>query len=410
MPVTLLNWIVPSTILLCGTGFIAIRFLGFATSRWGYALCSLALGYTLMLFEVDRFSPFKQIVEDGFILLSIIWACRLLNDRLKLKSSLLFDIALMVSSTVMIAISLVVFKSVRLETLFVQTCCAIALWRASLPFSRLARTKADRLLAVVFLLFAMLMTFQCLLYLAAPQTSDAVGAWRASVGGNLVQYTGLVGCVTLAFSVMVATTWDAIEKYRRHANTDPLTNLLNRRGLDALLLSSRGRQFRSEPTAVILADIDDFKAINDRFGHPFGDTVIVRFGALLKVHAGPHGCVVRLGGEEFGVLLPGVPLDDAIAVADMMRRIFQAERWSQNGITGQFTASFGVTLVKDRESVAAAIERADHLLYDAKRAGRNRVVGQHGLSLDTEDDRQAFAEESARHHVPPRRAANENAR
>ena len=385
MPVTLLNWIVPFTILLCGAGFITIRFLGFATSRWGYALCSLAIGYALMLFETERFTPFKQIVEDGFILLSIILACRALNDRLNLKSSLRFDIALMASSTTMIAISLMMFKSVRLETLFVLACCALALWKASLPFSRLAKTKADRLLAATFLLFSMLLTFQGLLYISAPQTGDVVGAWRSSVWGNLIQYTGLVGCVVLAFFVMVATTWDAIEKYRTHANTDPLTNLLNRRGLDALLASSQGKQFRKGSTAVILADIDHFKAINDRFGHPFGDVVITRFGTLLKAEAGPQSCVVRLGGEEFAILLPGILPDDAMSVADRMRRRFMVERWLHTCKADQFTASFGVALAKDREPIATAIERADRLLYAAKRGGRNCIVGDQQLSVDVED-------------------------
>lgn len=410
MPVTLLNWIVPSTILLCGIGFIAIRFLGFATSRWGYALCSLAVGYAVMLFETERFTPFKQIVEDNLVLLAIILACRALNDRLNLKSSPLFDIALIATSTVMIAVSLMLFKSVRLETLFVQACCSLALWRASLPFSRLARTRVDRLMAVTFLLFSLLLTFQCLLYLAAPQTGHVVGAWRASVWGNLIQYTGLVGCVMLAFVVMAATTSDAIEKYRAHANTDPLTNLLNRRGLDAMLTSSRGKPFRNGSTAMILADIDHFKTINDRFGHPFGDIVIMRFGALLEAEAGPHGCVVRLGGEEFAVLLPGVLLDDAMAAAERMRRMFMVERWSQAGSAEPFTASFGVALVKDREPVATAIARADRLLYAAKRAGRNRIVGEQDLAINKEDGREVLAGRLAQQDGRLRRAANENAR
>lgn len=409
MPITLLNWIVPVTILLCGMGFITIRFWGFTTSRWGYALCCLAIGYALMLSETEHFTPIKQIVEDGFILLGIILACRALNDRLKLKNSLLFDIALMASSTTTVAISLVMFKSVRLETLFVEAFCALALWSSSLPFSNLARTTADRLLAVTFLLLSMLLTAQCLLYIAAPETSHVVGAWRSSVWGNLIQYTGLIGCILLAFSVMVATTYDAIEKYRTHANTDPLTNLLNRRGLDALLESSRGKLFQNESTAVILADIDRFKAINDRFGHPFGDLVLTRFGALLKNQAGAQGCVIRLGGEEFAVLLPDILLDDAIAAADKMRRTFMVERWLQTGTEGQFTASFGVALVKDREPIVTTIERADHLLYAAKRAGRNCVAGEHDLSVDNEDSLQGFVGKTGHQEAPLWRVGNENA-
>ncbi|ODU77179.1 GGDEF domain-containing protein, partial [Novosphingobium sp. SCN 63-17] len=387
MPVTLLNWIVPVTILLCGAGLISIGYLGFTTARWGHALCVLAVGYALMLFETDRFTPFKQIVEDNFILLGILLTCRALQKRLNLKSSVPFDVALMVSSTTMIAISLVIFQSVRLETFFVQACCALALWTSALPFSKLARTRADRLLAATFLLFSMLLTFQCLLFIAAPDIDHVVGAWRSSIWGNLIQYTGLMGSIMLAFAVMAATSWDTIEKYRAHANTDPMTNLLNRRGLDALLASPRGRLFQNGSTAVILADIDRFKAINDRFGHPFGDHVITRFGAILEAQAGPKGCVVRLGGEEFAVLLPGSSLDNAVATASRMQRAFALERWLHIETDDQFTASFGLALVKDQESIADAIGRADRLLYAAKRAGRDCIVVDHCLSTDCKDCR-----------------------
>lgn len=349
MPVTLLNWIVPLTILFCGTTFVAIKFWGFSTARWGYALCLVAIGYTLMLFETERFTPLKQIAEDNFILLGIILAGHALKARLDLKSCVLFDIALMSASTMMVIISLVMFKSVRLETFFVQACCTLTLWARGLPFSRTARTKGDRLLAVTFLFVAMVLTFQCLLYIAASNIEHAVGAWRSSIWGSLVQLTGLVGSVMLAFAVMIATTWDTIEKYRAHANTDPMTKLLNRRGLEAFLASGRGKQFRNASTAIILADIDHFKAINDRFGHSFGDQVIARFAALLQVHAGSHGCAVRLGGEEFAILLPGVHLDEAVAAADRMRRTFLVEHWLQSGTSSQFTASFGVALMRDRE-------------------------------------------------------------
>lgn len=123
-----------------------------------------------------------------------------------------------------------------------------------------------------------------------------------------------------------------------------------------------------------MADIDQFKAINDRFGHSFGDLVIERFGTLLQSHTTVQGCVARLGGEEFAVLLPDTNLDDAIATADNMRRSFAAEHWPRDGRESEFTASFGVTLVEVGEVLSTAFERADQFLYAAKRSGRNRVA------------------------------------
>lgn len=399
MPITPIDWIVPAGIMMCGLAFIGIRFLGFSTARWGYSLCFLAGGYALMLIELEWTSPFKQIAEDNFILISVILACRALNDRLNIRSSLRFDVGIVVVCTAMIIVALTLLKSVRWETIFVQACCAVTLWIGTIRFSKVATTKADRLLSWTFLLFAALLTLQCLLYMAAPNAGEKVGAWRTSVLGNLVQYTGLIGSIVLAFAVMIATSLDAIEKYRRTADTDPLTNLLNRRGLDSLLASPRGRQFMGPSTAVILADIDHFKSINDRFGHSFGDLVIMRFGSLLQACAGEHGCVIRLGGEEFGVLLADSPLEEAIAAADAMRRQFETERWTQSGAHGVFTASFGVTLTMDGEPIEAAFERADQFLYAAKRAGRNRTAGGRYSVADGEQDGLVFVH-PARHPGP----------
>lgn len=321
MPVTLLDWTVPVAILLCGLIFIAMKFLGFATARWGYALCCRGIGYAVMLFETNYATPFKQIVEDNFIVASAILACRALNDRLQLKSILAFDVAVLLTSTIMVSISRTMFDSARLETLFVQACCALVLWNGYTRFSKLAATKSDKALSFTFLLLAMVLTGQCLLYIAAPEPEHFMGAWRTSVWGNLIQFTGLIGSIILMFSVVIATTYDVIEIHRGYANTDPLTKLLNRRGFDALLTSAGGKRFKAASTAVILADIDHFKAINDRFGHSFGDIVIERFGALLRSHASAEGCVARLGGEEFAILLPDTSLDDAIATADKVRRV-----------------------------------------------------------------------------------------
>lgn len=399
MPVTPIDWIVPAGIMMCGLAFIGIRFLGFSTARWGYSLCFLAGGYALMLIEVEWTSPFKQIAEDNFILISIILACRALNERLEIRSSVRFDVGIIVVQTALVILALTWLKSVRWETIFVQACCAITLWIRTIRFSRIAATKADRLLTWTFMLFAALLTLQCLIYIGAPNAGQEVGAWRTSALGNLVQYTGLIGSIVLAFAVMIATSLDAIEKYRRTADTDPLTNLLNRRGLDSLLASRRGTQFTGPSTAVILADIDHFKTINDRFGHTFGDLVIMRFGALLQARAGEQGCVIRLGGEEFGVLLPDSPLDEAISAADAMRRQFETERWPQSGPDSAFTASFGVTLTLDGEQIEDAFERADQFLYAAKRAGRNCTVGGRYSVADGEEDGLVFVH-PARHAGP----------
>ncbi|KGD92305.1 diguanylate cyclase [Achromobacter sp. RTa] len=376
MPASLLEWSVPAAILLCAIGLCAARFVGFNTLRWGGALGSLGTGYAIMLVQASELSPYKQAVEDAFILGGVILACRALQSRRGRQPPCYIDVAVLLASTAMVIVSVVLFSSAKLETFFVQACCALVIWRATLPFARQVETTSDKVLTAAFLFIALVLTGQCVLYLAAPTPLLAMGEWRTSVWGTLIQYTGLLGSIALTFAVFIATSYDAIEKYRRQAHTDALTGLLNRQGLDTLLASVSRRPFSDNagPTGVIMADIDNFKRINDVFGHAFGDMVLARFGALLRPKADAHICAARLGGEEFLLLLHGENLESATAIAEEIRANFVAQRWAPHAPNSRFTASMGVTLVQAGEPFANALKRADDLLYTAKRRGRNCTV------------------------------------
>ncbi|CAB3838320.1 hypothetical protein LMG26842_02196 [Achromobacter dolens] len=376
MPVTLLEWSVPAAILMCAAGLCAARFAGFHTLRWGGALGCLGAGYAVMLVQASNLAPYKQVVEDAFILGGVILACRALLSRRGRQIPLHFDVAVLLASTAMVVVSVALFASAKLETFFVLACCALVTWRTTLSFAKQAATTSDRVLAATFLFIALVLTGQCVLYIAAPAPMLATGEWRASVWGILIQYTGLLGSIVLTLAVFIATSYDAIEKYRRHAHTDALTGLLNRQGLDSLLATVSGRPFTEgeTPTALIMADIDNFKRINDRYGHPFGDMVLARFGALLRPHAQARAHAARLGGEEFLLLLPAADLERAAAIAEEIRADFAAQRWAQHAPDSRFTASMGVTLMQAGEPFASALKRVDDLLYTAKRRGRNCTV------------------------------------
>jgi len=376
MPATLLEWSVPAAILLCAFGLCAARFVGFNTLRWGYALGCLGIGYAIMLMQASELSPYKQVVEDAFILGGVMLACRALQGRRGTLPPRYIDIAVLLASTAMVIVSVVLFASAKLETFFVQACCALVIWRTTFSFARHVATTSDKVLIAAFLFIALVLTGQCVLYLAAPTPILAAGEWRTSVWGTLIQYTGLLGSIVLTFAVFIATSCDAIEKYRRQAHTDALTGLLNRQGLDGFLASVSGRSLSdgATPTALIMADIDNFKRINDVFGHPFGDMVLARFGALLRSEADAHLCAARLGGEEFLLMLPTENLQSATAIAEEIRANFVAQRWAPHAPNSRFTASMGVTLLEADEPFASALKRADDLLYAAKRRGRNCTV------------------------------------
>ena len=156
---------------------------------------------------------------------------------------------------------------------------------------------------------------------------------------------------------------------------DPLTGLLNRRGLDQRL----SKEWVSRPSGcgVLIVDIDEFKAINDAHGHLLGDRVIIAVARALTSCVGDKGPVARIGGEEFTALLWQATPERASTVAEQVRsavergRIRRAD--SEHGIGG-VTVSIGVAAAIAGEGFETVLERADRALYRSKESGRNRVT------------------------------------
>ena len=173
----------------------------------------------------------------------------------------------------------------------------------------------------------------------------------------------------------------ALENARLHdivqwqAITDELTGLVNRRRfLDALRSEITRGQRLGGRLSVVLADLDDFKLINDRFGHHAGDEVLIAFADLLRAHGRDVDVAARLGGEEFAILLPETGLDGASAVADRLCRSLAELRIPLGeGEEVTVTASFGVAELGERQSIDGLLRAADSALYRAKEQGKNRV-------------------------------------
>jgi diguanylate cyclase (GGDEF)-like protein len=216
-----------------------------------------------------------------------------------------------------------------------------------------------------------------------------VGAMRSFLGVPLLDDRGPIGVLATsspspeAFTFVderwlrvvaaAAAPYLEVARIKRLAITDPLTSALNRRGLDTLFPRGEGRD--DEPWSAGLVDIDGFKAINDRFGHPAGDDVlrgVVR--AMSEVLRGSDH-IVRLGGEEFLVVLPGVGLAVARAIVERLRETVAAARLLP-GAT--ITVSVGVAERRRGESCEALLRRADGALYQAKAVGRNCVIADEG--------------------------------
>ena len=171
-----------------------------------------------------------------------------------------------------------------------------------------------------------------------------------------------------------------LEVVRTESLTDPLTTLSNRKFLEDAITHLIGEaESKGAPLSVILTDIDHFKTFNDTYGHLTGDQVLRLVAVALKQNLKGRDVAARYGGEEFAVLLPRTVLADGLTVAEHIRRAVMSKelvRRSTGESLGRVTISLGVAAWRKGDTMASLLERADSCLYAAKRAGRNRVVGE----------------------------------
>ncbi len=157
------------------------------------------------------------------------------------------------------------------------------------------------------------------------------------------------------------------------AITDQLTGLYNRLHLDRTLAEEYERQRRYGTSfSLLILDIDEFKAVNDKFGHPVGDQVLVGIAHILRTNVRQVDVVGRWGGEEFLVMCRETALEGALLMAEKLRLAIECHVFEA---VGRKSASVGVAAFRPGETVIETIKRADAALYQAKQAGRNRVAG-----------------------------------
>ncbi|MCK5130470.1 MAG: GGDEF domain-containing protein [Clostridiales bacterium] len=155
------------------------------------------------------------------------------------------------------------------------------------------------------------------------------------------------------------------------ANTDQLTGLNNRRKMDAVITSQANIFARENtPLSVILMDIDHFKNINDEYGHPLGDEILVQFSNIIKHSLRYEDTAGRWGGEEFIIICRNTTCKDARMIAERLRTSISTSEFAQ-GISVQ--ASFGISQMSEDMTIRELITSADRALYKAKHNGRNRV-------------------------------------
>ena len=203
---------------------------------------------------------------------------------------------------------------------------------------------------------------------ATPQ--DYIGSTYAAIS----QSVGAMLLIANGLLMLLIIVRDAMAEMTARSETDTLSGLLNRRGFEDRADRLLATTLRAGvPGAMIVADLDHFKAINDSYGHDAGDRVIRAFADVLGSTADARAVIGRLGGEEFAVFMPGANLAAARLYAEGVRSGFSSLSIANLGPDRRVSASFGVAQLRVGDSLSDLLRRADAALYQAKKSGRDRV-------------------------------------
>jgi len=175
---------------------------------------------------------------------------------------------------------------------------------------------------------------------------------------------------------VIADSFGELKKFERHATTDALTTLANRHAMEDSFPQEIARCIEDEsPAAMVMIDVDNFKQFNDMFGHIAGDRALSAVSKILRTQFRPSDLLVRYGGDEFAVLLPRVKADQAMEIAERVRKAVRGETGdgTDSLIQIPLNISMGVAELQPSGTLDSLIRAADKALYRAKNAGRDTV-------------------------------------
>lgn len=225
--------------------------------------------------------------------------------------------------------------------------------------------------AVLAFLFAATQVLRGVAFIGVPE-SASIGA--LSTPWNIFLLTiGAVIMPTLTMIAVMMVHEHIMASVEHSLNHDHLTGALSRKRFEDVSLQMLSEAQSTKPVALLLIDLDHFKRINDTFGHAGGDAVLRAFVNLIMRFKRGSDALGRLGGEEFGLLLPGTTMQEAAALAELLRT--QAEQHVVAGAFGEcrYCISIGIAVAVGGETADRLSVRADRALYHAKNGGRNRV-------------------------------------
>jgi len=346
-------------------------------ARWIACVYGLGAFYVLVEFGIANLGGSRLVVVGSFA--AFLLALALFNVGIARKYLVPVPWRLMAAVLAVSIIACYLIQDMPRESFLrmmiyqvpyfvMQAIGAGTLWRAR------ARGRLDTVLMC-------LLAMSSLQFLSKPFLSQALGGTGASPQTYLStdyalvsQAMGTVFAIAIALLFLVILARDVIGDVRILSETDALSRLLNRGGFeDRATLLLRKADAGGRPMALVICDLDHFKAVNDTFGHASGDRVIRAFAGFLRDTASAGHVAGRIGGEEFAILLPGANLVTARLFAEATRTAFCGLPVAGLPPHLRFTASFGVAERMPRETLSDLLSRADKALYEAKRDGRDCV-------------------------------------
>ena len=188
---------------------------------------------------------------------------------------------------------------------------------------------------------------------------------------NLYVLVTTLAISSVFMSIFMLKRFVELQKIMRHANTDPLIGITNRRkGLEYITNEMDDLKNSNYKSSLIMYDIDDFKKINDIYGHHIGDYILKELTIIIEKEARSEDLTIRWGGEEFLIICSNTTLQDAIKLAQRFRLCIEKNIFEKKI---KITASFGVIELNKNDEFSKQIIRVDKLLYKSKKEGKNRI-------------------------------------
>jgi diguanylate cyclase (GGDEF)-like protein len=363
-----------------------------ALNWWGYAYLLGAASVGLWTLEGATFGETVSLALNaaGFVACAMVWnAARVFHGRRPSWAGLVIGALAWVAAVTSLPHDAVALRM----TAGAAIVAFYAVMTASELWTERRKTLQKRWPAVVVpVLHGFVLMLPILLgdVLHGERPNFATSIWAMAFTVELVLYA--IGTVFLIFMLVSERT---VSAHKIAASCDPMTGLFNRRGFAEATARMIAREAKvGRPITVMIFDIDHFKSINDRFGHPAGDEVLKLFATIVTNTLRLTDLSGRIGGEEFAAMLP-CTLEEALHAAERVREAFETCGVAIDEAPVATTVSIGVAGGPPGTELDVLLAAADTALYQAKRGGRNRVEAAEEMPLSLEQGRRNLAARSA---------------